>query len=689
MTFEMDKESRRILERFEAAASLSASWRKEVNVLNRAYNNDQWDAEERKYLTEHKRHAVTVNIFAPAIDGLVALLAANAPRYKAIPSVPRRTNIYARAADFALEYVAYASQFSHEFIYTMKDYGIGGIGWMMADVDPVLDCGYGEVVTRYVPLRHVYWDWRAKMPGYRDMQWLIIVNWPSVSWLKAVFPKHNAVIEEGAKMNFAIDTWLERENSDSQKLFLAGDVWRMDEMFTGDDKIVPVLEHYEQIYVNVWVVSDPAKGYDEYFDEEEFEKEIKGMLPPEVANRAYKIMMPRVRKTVSLGGWRVLDERIMPITNIPAVPFVRIGTGSSLPQGIGSRILDLNVDFNRRRMAIIENAMSSSTGRILTPRGIIDDDEWDAKSRLPGAKIGYKQSAETKDAGIIQLQSQQLPNQFYLLENTQVELLEYVSGVDALFLGSGRQVADTYRQSLMIEDYGKRRIKAIDMSSIDAGLNKLGQTVLELCQWWYDFDKTLAVMDDDGRMREFALTRSEVNPETGEPRANLDDFRNIKFNVRVITGSTMPTNKYAMLEMYMELLDRGFPVERQVIECTDIAEVDETIMRMDQIEQAKGMIQELQDAVKNQQDMIQQLQNRLITADMRDQSRTLMLAEHLASQQRQMQERLGKALVEMSSRMAAKDITRSAAITEAVGRSKIQNLLERMKDREQARKQTE
>lgn len=692
---EQDKGSRKIFQRFEEAVSRTSGWRNKAVEYYRAYNTDQWTKEEREYLTKHKRFPITINIVAPVVDGLVSMIAANSPRYKAVPSNVTGTRV-AAIADFLLEYSAYISHFPHEFVQCSHDYAVCGIGWMQADIDTTLDYGMGEVVTRSLRWTDVFWDWRAKRPGLRDMGWVIVFNEISGRQLKVMFPQHEALITEAGKMDFGSlsSSKVELTSSSVEKLvYFPGDILQGqgDDFFDGDDKLIPVLEHYEKVYVKMWIIFDPVKGYPEYLTDEEYDV-IEPGLHPKVKEKRFRVTIPRVLKTIVLGGLKVLDEYIMPISELPVVPIVKLSSGSALPQGIIQRILDIQTEQNKRRMAIIENAMATSAGRLLGPKNAINREEWDVMSRMPGALIEYKSGMAMENEPFIQLQAQPLPNQFYYLEQTTIGLMEYVSGVDSLFLGSTKNMPETYRQSLMIEDYGTRKIKAIDMTTVDSALEVLGQCTFEMQQWWYDYQKQVSIVDDEGMLRQVVINRKDVNQETGEVRGYLDSVRDYKFQIRIITGSTMPTNKYAVLELYLGLFDRGLVDEESVLRQTDITNIEEVLDRVSRLRQISSTVNDLQEQAKEADGIIKRLKNQLITAEVKDSARTLMEADALASLNRRMKEKLAGAIADISVRGFQQNLAREEKWLEQMAKVRMRNLLditeERLRFTEQAAKGT-
>lgn len=692
---EIDKEARKSLWLLRTSIAKRATWTARNARYTRMYLGQSYTAEELEYFEEMKRFPININICAPIIDAYVSLLSANSPRFKAIPATNRWVK-EAACADFLLEYNAYTSKFGQEFLQSMFDYAICGIGWMQVDIDPTLDFGNGEVLNRNCRWTDVHWDWRSRRPGLRDRAWTILYKELSGNQIKAIYPKSAGLVERAKKIakedldeakqvlisvpinntrEFNAKAW-------GDELMLVGDIYADDmpsDGFEGDDRLLPVIERYETVYQKFWSVFDPGIGFTQYLTDKIFKEQYVSRVDSEIHQKivsgSYEITMPRVRRVVTLGGLGVLDDITLPISSHPIVPFVKMSTGSAYTLGMMARLEDIQHEQNYRRMAINENAAASASGRMLAPKGALKRDEWMLWSRLPGGLIEYQIGMDLQREQFIQLTPQPLPNQFFFLDQQQIPLAQFVTGVDPIFMASSQNLPDTYRQSLMVEEYGQRRIKAVDLSSIEAALEILGQVTLEYDQWWYNSQKKLSILDDNGVLREVVINKAILD---GNNRiiARDNDIRNSKFEVRIIAGSTLPRSRYALLELYLSLFDRGLIDDVEVLKQTDILDIEGVLERTSQIKQASSTISEMQDQLKRLDVIIKQLQGQLMQAQIKMGSQEYLMMMELATLQRQMQERLGKALTDLSAREFVKDVKREERYLSEMAQVRTKNLLD-------------
>ena len=66
----------------------------------------------------------------------------------------------------------------------------------------------------------------------------------------------------------------------------------------------------------------------------------------------------------------------------------------------------------------------------------------------------------------------------------------------------------------------------------------------------------------------------------------------------VVTGSTLPTNRYAELEFYMEAFKTGIIDRQEVLKKTEIFDMEGVLQRVDMIAQLQQQLKQAQEAIK-------------------------------------------------------------------------------------------
>jgi len=85
---------------------------------------------------------------------------------------------------------------------------------------------------------------------------------------------------------------------------------------------------------------------------------------------------------------------------------------------------------------------------------------------------------------------------------------------------------------------------------------------------------------------------------TGEVIEKINDVTTGKYDVIVITGSTLPSNRWARFEYYMQLYQTGIIDQIEVLKQTDVADVEGVLKRKDMIMQLQGQLQQASEEIK-------------------------------------------------------------------------------------------
>ncbi len=108
-------------------------------------------------------------------------------------------------------------------------------------------------------------------------------------------------------------------------------------------------------------------------------------------------------------------------------------------------------------------------------------------------------------------------------------------------------------------------------------------------------------------MKETVLNQAVMN-EFGQVLERVNDVSVGQYDVQVVSGSILPTNRYALLEYYMQLYQMGIIDQVEILKKTDVADADGVMERV-------GIVRNLQGQLQQAQEEIKRLQGDLQTAD--------------------------------------------------------------------------
>jgi hypothetical protein len=92
------------------------------------------------------------------------------------------------------------------------------------------------------------------------------------------------------------------------------------------------------------------------------------------------------------------------------------------------------------------------------------------------------------------------------------------------------------------------------------------------------------------------------------------DYETARFDVRVITGSTLPLNRWAYLAELKDMMQLGIIDDMAVLAETDIKDKQAIAERKSQLSQLQGQVSGLEESLKDKEGTIETLERQLVQA---------------------------------------------------------------------------
>jgi hypothetical protein len=174
---------------------------------------------------------------------------------------------------------------------------------------------------------------------------------------------------------------------------------------------------------------------------------------------------------------------------------------------------------------------------------------------------------------------------------------------------------ETYRGMLALDEYGTRRIKQWMKSAVEPALKQVGEVVKQFSQSTYTAQKRFRIVQPSAiqEQREAEINIPLYN-DLGEAIGRSMDLQAAKFDVRIISGSTLPINRWAYLEELKSLLQLGVVDDVAVLAETDIRNKENIAKRKSLYAQLSGQVQQLEESVKDKDGTIETLERQLVQA---------------------------------------------------------------------------
>jgi hypothetical protein len=162
--------------------------------------------------------------------------------------------------------------------------------------------------------------------------------------------------------------------------------------------------------------------------------------------------------------------------------------------------------------------------------------------------------------------------------------------------GNSEAAPHTYKATVSLDEFGQRKIKS-KLQDVETALVRIAKVAIPLMQQLYRAEKVIRIVQPNNSQTEIAVNKKLYDDKTGEVQV-INDISRGAFDVVVVTGSTLPTNRYAQLEMYMDAYEKGIIDKKEVLKKTEVFDMEGIIERTDEVGQLQNAINTLEEKVK-------------------------------------------------------------------------------------------
>ena len=326
---------------------------------------------------------------------------------------------------------------------------------------------------------------------------------------------------------------------------------------------------------------------------------------------AVKFYDTRINLSVSIGGDVFLYEHIIPINEYPIIPICYMHTGTPYPMSAVTPLIGKQQEINKSHQIMIHNANLGSNLRWMYEEGSVPEEEWEQYSSAPGALLKYRQGFNPPTPVL----PAPINNAFFTVVQQGKQDMEYMSGIYASMQGATQQQHDTYRGMLAIDEYGTRRIKAWMQTIVEPALEHIGRVFKEMAQRTYTANKVFRIVQPTGLQEDRQV---EINipiyDDLGQAVSKWNDYGSAKFDVKFAAGSSMPINRWALLEEYFRWFQAGLIDDIAMLAQTDIRGKEQIMKRKSIYSQLKGQVDSLENALKDSRGENETIKRQLVQA---------------------------------------------------------------------------
>ena len=322
----------------------------------------------------------------------------------------------------------------------------------------------------------------------------------------------------------------------------------------------------------------------------------------------------RVHVTCTVGDDIFLYERVLPATEYPIVPVPYMYTGTPYPMSAVTPLIGKQQEINKAHQIMLHNANLASNLRWMYEEGSVPEEEWEQYSSSPGALLKYRQGF----APPTPVMPAPINNAFFTITQEGKGDSEYIAGVPSSMMGFTQNQTETYRGLLANDEFGTRRLKAWMGSVVEPALEHLGRCFQMMAQSHYSVEKVFRIVqpeagqipDDEKEVR----INIPIYNDYGKAIATFRDYSTARFDIRIIAGTTMPINRWALLEEYFRWFQAGLIDDIAMIGETDIRNKKQVIERKSMYSQLQGQVSSMEESIKDKDGTIETLQRQLVQA---------------------------------------------------------------------------
>ena len=605
----------------------------------------QWTAEQQRILLERGQAPLVVNRIHPAVEAAKALLTSGKPQFRVSPREDSDNKV-AQVFNSLLEYMWYISDGTQALRNTIDDYYTMGLGAMMVYIDPLKDFGRGEVCFHDVDPLDVYIDPNARHRLGDDAENIIVSRMFTKEQAMKMYPQYETAIKN-ASSDLHTDRPTTRRVDDKAIVFPEDTATKTDTNFGENSEYIRGYERYYKVWVKRFHIKNNIDGVEEVFSEEEFEEyigrpavkingqpitdakkaegiiaqlmqayeqaaqqaEIEEMPEPEMPQieeltyadlieegliETVSVPVQRVKMCVIMGD-KYLYSRILPTEHYPIILFMNIHTRTPYPVSDVRMVKDMQEYINKTRSLIIAHATTSTNTKILIPSGSVDMQDFEQRWAQPGVAIEVDM-----DSGAPQpVQPTPLPNTLYQNEQVAKTDIDHALGLYELMQGNASAAPHTYKATVSLDEFGQRKIKS-KLQDIESGLVRMAKVAIPLMQQLYQAEKVVRIVQPNNSLNEIVINKKLYDDKTGELDV-INDISRGNFDVVVVTGSTLPTNRYAQLELYMDAYRNGIIDKQEVLKKTEVFDMEGVLERTDLVQQLTQQLEKSKETIKKLQ----------------------------------------------------------------------------------------
>ena len=592
------------------------------------YLGNHWTKEEAEQLNAINQSDVVADRLYSAIEQFKAIITSKPPSFRAYPREDSDSQL-ASVWNGLLEYVWDISDGNEVFKQVVHDYAVTGLGYFHTYLDPEADYGRGEVKFTWIDPFRVYVDPSSRHRYFDDASGIILSTILSKEQLSNQYPQLRDIPDGGydKPMIEYIDAGLQWEDEDypssqmntaTSQAFTPDIIKDSEWGKSGKDKY-RVMHHYDKIKVPYFRIIDKRSQPPQelVLDADKFQKMLEENADFEAAIEIgqveyVEVLQTRIRETCSVGQI-ILYQRQLNTDIYPVIPTPNIWTNTPYPMSDVRKGKEMQRFLNKMHSLLTAHAQSSAGLKLLIPQGSVQDiEQLERDWANPNATIEYDASFGEPHFP----SPQPISSSILHLPQQAERYIDLNMGIYEMQQGNAKEAPNTASATMQLEDFGQRRSKS-KLRDIEGSLKRLGKSVYNLSKEHYDFKKTFAIVNPNNNLTEYTINKKLVDDKTGAIQSRENQLRVGDYDIRIVGNSTMPSNKWAEWQIYMEAFQMGLIDRTEALKKTEVFDKEGVMQRMDEVAQLQQQLQQQEKAIKDLNGDLQTARREAVSARQR------------------------------------------------------------------------
>jgi|TARA_Y100001973_G_C5199596_1_gene336673 hypothetical protein len=582
------------------------------------YLGNHFTQDESDELSSRNQADIPMDRVSAAIEKFKAVLTSRPPAFTITPREDSDVQV-ATLWRTIMGYVWQKSDGDWQMKQAIQDYATTGMGYLYAYVDAESDFGRGDVKFTYVDPFRIYASPSSRDRWFGDSDGLILSTILTGEQAIGLYPELAdkidpitgeeipGIIREISGYSHDEEDYPSSQNKNSMSIFTPAEVKDKDYYKVNKYK---VLERFYKVKVPFYRVIDMKTQEESILSQEEYVSFIENNSEAvEIgAFTVIEIFQTRVKVCASMGEI-VLYEQILNTDEYPVVPLPNIWTGTPYPKSDVSRARPMQRLLNKLWSLALSHAQASAGLKLLVPLGSVEDlDQLEKDWANPNAVIEVDSSQGEPHYPA----PQPLAGEFYRLIQQSEFYIDFIFGLPEMMHGFAEKAPETMRATERMIALGSERPKS-KLRDIEFSINKLGKVLYNLSKGHYTYKKIFRLAQPNNN-----ITEVMANFYTDVSNAVLDLKKDKhildQHDIRIESGSTMPSSKYAELAVYLEAFQMGIVDRYEVLKKNPELFDKEGIMRRTEEKQLmQQQIQGMEEQIKNLQGDLQTAQRESVS----------------------------------------------------------------------------